>query len=461
MSTEVTDVVSYQAGNRFVYTPGAAMDVEDEDCCIIKGFVSVQTPDRSNDLVKPEAFDIASYMAQPAVLVNHQLWTNRQGNQVGVGVPISLHVVKVRTSDAPGMWSIYDVDAKKEVDSFPKDRNPNIGIGTRGLYAFIKITDPDVVEKIKDGELTGFSWRGLSKPQYVHDEKSNQTHKSYSYIDLLEITLATAPDNRASSFVVLKDAIHSYRFDKDYCTKTFVEEQLRREKANDFSIIEDDSTYFAYDPSREVNERNLLVVKMAGGMSVIIGKPKPESTTSILRDEERNQLLTAIAKSKEIPMATATTQAPPTPATEEEDKSKTTPTAPAEPTTPVATPFNMEEFITKAVSAVLEKVNPILDTLAGNVQALALTQQDLVSKMAAASVPEEPVAPPAPAIEQTQLLEVQKKLETFASTLESVQKSLGGVVPLKAPRSETVPVPPKQPVTPPNPNDVFNNLFGA
>ena len=460
MSSDPTDVVSYQAGNKFsVHTPGA--DSEDEDCCIVKGFVSVQTPDRSGDLVKPEAFDIASYMAQPAVLVNHQLWRNRLGNEVGVGVPVSLHEVKVRTSIEEGMWSIFDVNAKKEVDTFPKDRNPNIGIGTRGLYAFIRITDPDVNEMISNGELSGFSWRGMSKPNYVHDAKTNQTHKSYSYIDLIEITLATAPDNRASSFVVQKDAIHSYRFDKKSCTKATVAQQLAMDGLSYFKVVEDDNTYFAYNANRELNEDGLLVVKMATGLSIVVGRPETP-VTATLSNEENTRLLTAIAKSKETPMATTTTQTPPV-VTEEIDASKTTPpvTTPEATVPPVAAPFNLEEFITKAVAGVLEKVTPVLDTLAGQVQALALSQQDLVSKMTAVTPPVE--TPEPPALQPDVLLEVQKKLDTFAVTMEAVQKSLGGITPARTPRAEVITTPTTPKPAPPaaHPNDVFNNLFGT
>ena len=161
-------------------------------------------------------------------------------------------------------------------------------------------------------------------------------------------------------------------------------------------------------------------------------------------------------------MATTTTQTPPV-VTEEIDASKTTPpvTTPEATVPPVAAPFNLEEFITKAVAGVLEKVTPVLDTLAGQVQALALCQQDLVSKMTAVAPPVE--TPEPPALQPDVLLEVQKKLDTFAVTMEAVQKSLGGITPARTPRAEVITTPTTPKPAPPvvHPNDVFNNLFGT
>lgn len=448
MDNTIVDVVSYQQGNKFfIATPNNT-----DENFIIKGFVSVETPDRSNDLVKPAAFDIESYMAQPAVLVNHMLWSNKSGNRVGVGVPTGVHEVKLKTSDMPGMWSVWDVNNKKEIDTFPKDRNPNLGLGSRGLYAFIRLTDPDVIQMVKSGELSGFSWRGMSKPTYVHDTKTNSTYKSYSHIDLLEITLATAPNNRASSFIVAKDAVHSYQFDKSLYTTEQVQRHLTMDRVSGFTIVSDESKIYAYDMSREFDEDGLLVVKMADGANLIVGKPNQSSATLTLTEDEKKCFLQAVSNNKEPSMAVETPKVDPVVVV--------TPVEPVTKVTPEVVPvkladplFNIDEIIAKAIEAVMAKIAPVFETLTGQVQVLAQTQSDLVAKMStAAAVVPVVESEPKPDV----LADVQKQLAKFASVIENVQKGMANIIPTIPARTETA-------VTAKalSPNSVFDSLFGV
>jgi len=450
MPTDLIDLVNYQPSNKFfIATPKNT-----DENFIIKGFVSVQIADRDKELVSPSAFDIPSYMAQPAILVNHALWVNKMGNRVGVGVPLGLHEVKLKTSDKPGMWSVWDVNAKKEIDTFPKERNPNLGTGSRGLYAFIRISDPDVISMVKSGELSGFSWRGMSRPSYTYDEKTKSTYKSYSYIDLVEISLVTAPNNVGSSFIVAKDAIHSYQFDKAKYEQKDVEEQLTRDKVDNFTIVESESTIYAYDSMRELDEDGLLVVKMADGANLVLGKPQQSSATLTLSEDEKDVFLQTVAKSKETTMpdpATPTTvvDTPTTPVT----KDVTPEVAPVvtPPATPEATPpvLNMDEVVTKATEAIMAKVTPTLETLTGQVQALAQNFGEFVTKMTAPVTP--PVVEPTPEVPMI----VQKQLSELAGVLETVKKSVAGITPVVPARTEGTPTP-----KPAGKNDCFNGLFG-
>lgn len=444
MSEQLIDLVNYQPSNKFyLATPDNS-----DDNFIIKGFVSVQIADRDKELVTPAAFDIASYMAQPAVLVNHALWTNKDGNRVGVGVPKSLHEVKLRTSDQPGMWSVWDVNAKKEIDVFPKDRNPNLGIGARGLYTFIRLTDPEVIKMVKSGELSGFSWRGMSRPSYIYDDKTKATYKSYSYIDLVEISLVNAPNNIGSSFIVAKDAVHSYQFDKSKYTEEYVSEQLVRDRMSGFNIVQNESMIYAYDSNREVNEDGLLVVKMADGANLVLGKPQQSSAMITLTEDEKETFLKTVATFKEttMPEPVITTPVPAviTPVVE--------PTVePVVKEIPVASVFNMEEVITKATEAIMAKVTPTLETLTGQVQVLAQNFGEFVTKMTAPVTPEIVVdtKPDMSAV-------VQKQLADLTGVLETVKKSVAGITPVVPARTEaTVTTTSNK-----NPNSVFNGMFG-
>ena len=453
MPTDLIDLVNYQPSNKFfIATP----ENTDENF-IIKGFVSVQIADRDKELVAPAAFDIPSYMSQPAVLVNHALWVNKMGNRVGVGVPISLHEVKLRTSDQSGMWSVWDVNAKKEIDVFPKDRNPNLGIGSRGLYTFMRITDSDVINMVKSGELSGFSWRGMSRPSYVYDDKTKSTYKSYSHIDLVEISLVTAPNNIGSSFIVAKDAIHSYQFDKTKYTQQDVAEQLTRDRMDGFTIVQNDSTIYAYDSTR-VNEDGLLVVKMADGANLVLGKPQQSSATLTLTEDEKDTFLNTVAKSKETTMPDPVITPPVVvPDTTVVAKDATTPETPPVVVPPVvAQPvaFNMEEVVSKATDAIMAKVTPTLETLTGQVQALAQNFGEFVTKMTTPIVPVVPVVPPVLTTPEVPMI-VQKQLAELAGVIEVVKKSVAGITPVVPARTEGT-ITPK----PAHKNDCFNSLFG-
>ena len=466
MPVDLIDLVNYQPSNKFfIATP----ENSDENF-IIKGFVSVQMADRDKELVNPAAFDIPSFMAQPAILVNHDLWRNRDGNRVGVGVPLGLHEVKLKSSDRPGMWSVWDVNAKKEIDIFPKDRNPNLGVGSRGLYAFVRLTDPDVIKMVKAGELSGFSWRGLSRPSYVYDEKTKSTYKSYSYIDLVEFSLVTAPNNVGSSFIVAKDAIHSYQFDKSKYSKEAVSEQLLRERLDNFAIAENEQWIYAYDTTRDVNEDGLLVVKMADGASLLLGKPQQSSAMLTQSEDAKESFLKAVTCSKETKMPDPVVTTPPvveTPPTPAVVVAKTTETPPATPAAtpapapapaPAATPttpsFTMDEVVGKTVETVMGKVTPMFEEMTKTVQALAQVQSDMVAKMTATPTPPPAVVePPKPTLEEV----VQKQLAELGKKVESVQKSVAGITPSVPARSEggTTTPPPK-----PDPNACFNGMFG-
>ena len=54
---------------------------------LVKGFMSVELPDRSDELAPAEEFNIASFMAKPTLMYNHKFWYDEMGNSVPIGVP--------------------------------------------------------------------------------------------------------------------------------------------------------------------------------------------------------------------------------------------------------------------------------------------------------------------------------------------------------------------------------------
>lgn len=192
--TAPTAAVKYQqSSERFRIKENTSKGV------MIKGFMSVKEPDRDGDLIDPSAFDLDAFRRNPQVMVNHSLWIDRQGNRTGVGTVKSIHNVKIRRGSERGLISIYDVETKSVIDEVPRDQYSDLRVGTRGVYVFIHVTDPDVVTKVREGELTAFSWRGKSVPAYEFDEERQQSFKGYSYIDLWEVSCELA---RQSAFFV-------------------------------------------------------------------------------------------------------------------------------------------------------------------------------------------------------------------------------------------------------------------
>jgi len=70
----------------------------------VKGFASVESIDRSKDLVAPEEFNIEQFMAAPTLLVNHRFWKDPMDNEISVGVPEQLFVAKLADIGSDEDW---------------------------------------------------------------------------------------------------------------------------------------------------------------------------------------------------------------------------------------------------------------------------------------------------------------------------------------------------------------------
>jgi len=243
-----------------------------EDSVVVKGFVSVEKEDRDQDIVPPEAFDVATYMAAPAVLVNHQLWIDQRGNQVSVGVPLKL--VPVRLENIPGdkeNFAVKDLKTKQVIDTYPKVKVPRLKNKDRGLFTVIKVTDPDVKQKILAGEIGGFSWRGLAKTAY-RVNKQNEVERVFDAIDLWEISFTSVIDNPYSTFTVSK-ALHCLKLDKSTFESPDVAKEYLSKHGLDISTLrETDEAYFSSQASPgSVNLNKLVCMKMADGVSAVAG----------------------------------------------------------------------------------------------------------------------------------------------------------------------------------------------
>ncbi len=253
--------------------------------------------------------------------------------------------------------------------------------------------------------------------------------------------------------------MHSYQFDKAKYTKEQVQRQLNMDRVEGFTIVSDETKIYAYDMNRDLDEHGLLVVKMADGANLVVGKPNQSSATITLTEDEKKSFLQAVSNNKEPSMAVETPKVEPVvPVVVQstEPVAKVTPeVVPAATATPAIGGINIDEVISKAVEAVMAKITPVFETITGQVQVLAQTQSDMVAKMA--TTPKvEPVV--APEIKPDALADVQKQLAAFAGVIENVKKGMANITPTIPSRTETVVVVPS---TPANPNSVFDSLFGV
>lgn len=173
----------------------------------VKGFASVNSPaDRSGDVVPPQEFRIPQFMANPTLLVNHRFWSDEYGNQVAVGRPLEMYAAKLTDLGDRDQknWGVVSLEDGTLINRYPRAKIPNLSAGAEGLFVVVQVTQPDVVSRVRAGELSAFSWRGLTNVEYRVNPSTNLTQRVFRDIDLFEISLVNIPDNPDATFVIGK-----------------------------------------------------------------------------------------------------------------------------------------------------------------------------------------------------------------------------------------------------------------
>jgi hypothetical protein len=392
---------------------------------VVKGFVSTDSPDRTGLRIEPQEFDLPGFMAAPAVLVNHALWSDEQGVKGGVGTPISVHIAKVRRGIEPGTFSIYDTQSQREIDVVKKELVPNLRIGVQGVYAFVKITNPDVVRMVASGELKAFSWRGVGN--WGHSFEGGTAYRTLRGIDLWEISLVTMPANN-ESYAVMRSAIQGVTSAEDVTLK---------------SLTGKVSQFNSHD---SVTSSELI--RMVGGLSVILSSPGTSQE---------------VASSMETPMSTQTPasegqaapQAVPEPVQVAPAQQQAVQSAPtSEPVASSAAPQALAGLDpTVVAAAVAAQLAPILSPLAETLRGLAETVTALkkTPEAAPAATPE-PATPAAsePAVDPTAEL-----IRSLTAEVTQLKGLVGNITPpAREPRGEGGAPLPKA-----DPNAVFDSFF--
>jgi hypothetical protein len=186
---------------------GFQLEAESADAVSIKGFASVEMIDRQNEIVDPMAFNTETFLNDGTVFVNHRPWVDNRGNQVRVGRVTQLVPAYIDGEDGDN-WLVNDLRTKSFVSEFPKNKVPEMSLGSRGIFAFVEITQPEVAELVRRGEFSHFSWRGLSKKSL----EFNGSERVYRIVkaDLWELSIVNVPVVNQASFVTSKSVDDLY-----------------------------------------------------------------------------------------------------------------------------------------------------------------------------------------------------------------------------------------------------------
>lgn len=175
---------------------------------IIRGLLSVDTKDLTGDVALPEEFNLESYKKNPQVLFEHDLAVDENGNKSSIGHCVDIAVVTIKDSGDPVYFNLVD-KMGNIIDLFPKAKSNQIGDGTKAIWCAIEITNNLIWKRIKNGELTAFSWQGFCQ---VDEEGDTKYLKD---IDLLEISVVSMPCNRSAFFYVKSIFLDSAEYDED------------------------------------------------------------------------------------------------------------------------------------------------------------------------------------------------------------------------------------------------------
>lgn len=162
----------------------------------VSGFVSMNGSDRSGDFIDPQLFDIESYMANPQLWYNHELWRTKDGNRISIGAVEALTPVSVSKLDSAESLVLNDLRTGTELRTVPAERFLNRKGNERGLWVVCKVTVPDIIEMIEDGRINAFSWQGV-----LFRRKTG----AISRIDLMEISLVNLPAHKQALFQIGKN----------------------------------------------------------------------------------------------------------------------------------------------------------------------------------------------------------------------------------------------------------------
>ena len=420
----------------------------------IKGFVSLDVVDRQGEIAPPDEFDINKFMASPSVLVDHQPWRDSRGNPVSAGYPESLHVVTVKKNrDDSSVYNIYDEKTKNVVTTYPKAKLPDISPGTRGLFVFLRVTDPDVASRVRRGEYAGISWVGVTKEKYRLNEKTSKVEKVLTDIDLMEISITVrGPAVPQANFVMSGKTAYAIRLDGlQHPTEETARAFAKDHGFEELPLIKTDNSFFIkFDEPSNFNMERAEAVKCATGCTVLLAPPL-EDSVQVLKE----QALKLSSKTQEAEMSeqgSATAVESPSVDSSVMDALQQVAKSTEELTAKLGDFSSSQAEQREQLDALKQQVSELTAKTAAFEERLATADEEATTEEAST---EEASTEEVPAEGATETVEAMKT--AFAEVTNQFTAALQNVIPSVSHRDEEL----SQKTAEKNdPNAVFDSLFG-
>jgi len=183
--------------------PLAADIKESENSVFVKGFASVETPDRQNQFAPASEFNIETFLNTGTLLRDHKFIKDNYGNGKSAGVVREAEAAFI--SDKVGdEFIVSSSNSLEEINRVPVKKFPDLKVGSRGLFVVAEVIHPMAKEEVINGQLGAFSWRGLA--QIVKGSDIGKEYDLIKTIDLKELSLVHIPQNTSSVFMIGKSA---------------------------------------------------------------------------------------------------------------------------------------------------------------------------------------------------------------------------------------------------------------
>jgi len=163
----------------------------------VKGFASIRGVDRHGEDLSPRAFDVTTFMRNPQLWLNHELFPTARGIMAPIGRVEQMNVARVEEI-SEGAARLVDVFTEETIEESVSMSDFLVKDGDEGVWVVARVMEPEVIAFVSDGRLNAFSWSGtiIRRP----DGKLLK-------IDVREVSLVFLPANARALFVVGKDAM--------------------------------------------------------------------------------------------------------------------------------------------------------------------------------------------------------------------------------------------------------------
>jgi len=256
-----------------------AADIQESDQSVfVKGFASVESPDRQNHFAPASEFNVDTFLNTGTLLRDHKFIKDPHGNDVSAGVVREAEAAFISDQE-DDEFVISSARNMEVINRLPVKRYPDLKVGDRGLFVVAEVTNDLAKEEVLKGHLGAFSWRGLV--QLVKGVDIGQPYDLLKMIDLKEISIVHMPQHTSSALTIGKSVdfetseavpteIIKFKLSKSYYPTVDVAKAYLQARGIEYtSITENDTDYFAVvqDQAQFDIEKSYLV--KLGDVSVV------------------------------------------------------------------------------------------------------------------------------------------------------------------------------------------------